>query len=144
MSVSQPRQSSICKPGEPNGKEVNRLRGGDMGSLFGAIDWADEITKAAITFAFVALLGGAAGAPLGAVRHRRELDLASLGRFYDVYGAWFATWKLWTDAIERKSNEDERRELLMQASAAEGQFEALPIKIAIESRLSASEIDRIR
>jgi hypothetical protein len=111
--------------------------------LLAAIDWSDEIAKAAITFAFVALLGGAAGVLWAKVRHRRELDLASLGRFYDVYGTWFATWKLWTDAIEQKLSDDERSELLKQASAAEGQFEALLIKIAIERRLSASEIDRL-
>ncbi|MGH2787810.1 MAG: hypothetical protein ACRDJV_07845 [Actinomycetota bacterium] len=111
--------------------------------VIAAIDWTDEIARAAITFAFVAVLGGAAGVLWARARHRRELDLAALARFYDVYGAWFATWKVWSALREAKLPEGERGELLKQAAVTEGQFEALLIKIAIERRLSDAEVSRL-
>lgn len=111
--------------------------------LLAAIDWSAEIGKAAITFVFVALLGGAAGALWARSRHRRELDLAALSRFYDVYGTWFATWKAWSACRDGKLPAGERGNLLKQAAAAEGQFEALLVKIAIERRLSQGEVGRL-
>jgi hypothetical protein len=111
--------------------------------LIAAFDWSDEIAKAAITFAFVAVLGGAAGLLWAKVRHRRELDLAALARFYDVYGTWFATWKAWSAFLEGKLPEGTRGELLKQAAVAEGQFEALLIKIAVERRLSKEQLNRL-
>ena len=112
--------------------------------LIGAIDWSDEVAKAAINFGFVALLGGAAGLLWARAQHRRELDLAALARFYELYGTWFATWKTWEAWLEPgEGSESERSGLLRQATAAEGQFEALLIKIALERRLSQPEISRL-
>lgn len=111
--------------------------------LFGAIDWSDEIAKAAIAFAFAAVLGGAAGTLWAMARHRRESDLAANARFYELYGTWFATWKGWSACLDGQLPEGERSKLLMQAAVAEGQFEALLTKIAIERRLSEPEITRL-
>ena len=107
------------------------------------IDWSAEIAKGAITFAFVAVLGGAAGALWANARHRRELNLAALARFYDVYGTWFATWKAWSALLDGRLPEGDRSTLLKQATVAEGQFEALLVKIAIERRLSPGEVGRL-
>ena len=111
--------------------------------LIAAIDWSDEISKAAITFVFVALLGGAAGVLWARARHRRELDSAALARFYDVYGMWLATWRSWSGCKGGKIKELNPGELVRQAAAAEGQFEALLIKIVNERRLSLAERDRL-
>jgi hypothetical protein len=111
--------------------------------LVAAIDWPNVTAKAAINFAFVAVLGGAAGVLWARARHRRELDLAALARFYDVYGKWFATWKAWSALLEGKLPETEKGNLLRQAADAEGQFEALLVKIAIERRLSREEVGRL-
>jgi hypothetical protein len=89
----------------------------------------------------VAVLGGAAGALWAKARHRRELDLAALARFYDVYGTWFATWKACSAFKDGHLPEGERSTCLKQATAAEGQL--LLIKIAIERRLSPPEVERL-
>jgi hypothetical protein len=107
------------------------------------LDWSDEIAKASITLAFAAVLSGAVGTLWGLVRHRRELDLAALGRFYETYGTWFAIWKAWSDLNNGEYPADERGELLAQAAVAEGQFEALLVKLAIERRLSEAQIERL-
>jgi hypothetical protein len=111
-----------------------------------ALAWSNLTAKAAINFAFVAVLGGAAGLLWARARHRRELDMAALARFYDVYGRWFAAWKAWSALREGKlpkNGDSERGKLLKQAADAEGQFEALLIKIAIERRLSKAQVGRL-
>jgi hypothetical protein len=100
--------------------------------------------QAAITFGFVVLLGGAAGVVWTGLNQRRQLDLTSLARFYDTYGSWFATWCTWTALMEGKLQKDEverkRDELLAQAAAVEGQFEALLVKIANERHLNPDQL----
>lgn len=105
-----------------------------------AIDWSHQVGKAAITFTIVAILGGAAGALWAEARHRRELNLAALAHFYDVYGTWFATWKAWSAFREGKLPQADYAALLQQAALAEGQFEALLVRIAIERRLDDGEV----
>jgi len=80
-------------------------------------------------------------------RRRRESDLAALATFYQVYGEFFATWKLWNahKRSERKGSEGElvslvspadvQWRLLERAGAAEGGFEALLVKLVSERRL---------
>jgi hypothetical protein len=46
--------------------------------VIAAIDLGDEVSKAAINFVFVAIVGGAAAALFGVARRRRELDLLAL------------------------------------------------------------------
>jgi hypothetical protein len=69
-----------------------------------AISWND-IGTAAINFAFVAVLGGAVGFAWGAIRHRRELDLAALSDLRDAYGRWCAVWRGWSAAIDAVEGE---------------------------------------
>jgi hypothetical protein len=64
-------------------------------------------------------------------------------RFYDVYGNWFATWKLWEACRQGRPDSPHRAELLEAASRTEGQFEALLIKVALDRTLSPGEIDRL-
>jgi hypothetical protein len=67
----------------------------------------NEVVKALITFVTVALLGGAAATLFARLRYRRELDMSAVARFYDLYGAWFSTWKRWS-AFKDDEEEKER------------------------------------
>ncbi len=80
-------------------------------------------------------------------KRRRESDLEALATFYQVYGDFFATWKLWSahKRSERKGSEglvspdDVQWRLLERAGAAEGGFEALLVKLVSERRLDARD-----
>lgn len=70
----------------------------------------------------------------------RESDLASLRIFYEAYGQFFATWKLW-DAHKRYSKttavpDGTQWRLLERAGEVEGKFESLLVKLATERKLS--------
>jgi hypothetical protein len=116
------------------------------------VSW-DDIGKAVLNFAFVAVLGGAAAVGWGAIRHRRELDLAALGEFRGAYGRWCAVWRGWSAAIDAIPKEERvppipvgaeiRQDLMQRAADVEGTFEALLVKIATERRLSADQIRRL-
>jgi hypothetical protein len=106
-------------------------------------DWASLIAEAAITFVGVAIAGGAAGLVWAILQKRRELDLEAVHRFYEVYGKWFAVWKIWQACREEKLDSSRRDELLCQAADIEGQFESLLIKIGQERRLSVSQNERL-
>src|ERR1700674_5483464 len=99
-----------------------------------AINWWGELGKAAITFGFVTLLGGAAGVFWASATRRRALDLDAITRFRDAYGAWFATWKGWEDTgpYATEHTEGVRADLMDSARRIEGEFEALLVKIATE------------
>jgi hypothetical protein len=76
-------------------------------------------------------------------RRRRESDLAALATFYKTYGEFFATWKVW-NAYKRADCALEvtpqvQAELLDRASAVEGAFESLLVKIASERRLGRKD-----
>jgi hypothetical protein len=127
-------------------------RGEMTASTTVAVSW-NYVGKAAINLAFVAILGGAAGFVWGAMRHRRELDLASLGDFREAYGRWCAVWRDWSAAIDelprRKRDPpfpvDDKvwLDLMQRAAEVEGTFEALLVKIATERRLNADQIRRM-
>jgi membrane protein implicated in regulation of membrane protease activity len=120
------------------------------------VDWANLLSNAAVNFAFVAVLGGAAAFLWNRAMQRRERDLAAAARFHGAYGRWFATWKAWEEAWDRVTGKDAtkpwpadgdersgRADLLKRAMDVEGEFEALLIKIVAERRLSEAEIDRL-
>lgn len=75
---------------------------------------------------------------------RRESDLATLKIFHELYGEFFAVWKLWNyyvrdigpDAFPDAS----RWGLLERASAAEGAMEAILIGLASKHRLSPTSL----
>jgi hypothetical protein len=73
----------------------------------------------------------------------RENDLAARVSFYENYGEFFCTWKLWDVYVRYQSTvspwPQEQRVLLERASKAEGGFEALLVKVASERPLSESD-----
>ena len=70
-------------------------------------------------------------------KKRRELDLIALGAFYEIYGQFFAIWKLWSGARKGLPEDDEfRREVLERSAEAEGRLESLLVRVASERNLS--------
>jgi hypothetical protein len=70
-------------------------------------------------------------------KKRRELDLVALGVFYDIYGQFFAVWKLWSNApTALRDDDDFRRELVDRAAEIEGKLESLLVRLASERNLS--------
>ena len=76
-------------------------------------------------------------------KRRRENDLAARNSFYENYGEFFATWKLWDAAkVHAKTASppgDVCWTLLARACNAEGGFESLLVKIASERMLSSRD-----
>jgi phage terminase small subunit len=83
-------------------------------------------------------------------RRRRESDLTALAMFYQAYGEFFATWKLW-NAHKRfgrepagglarlQSPDDVQWTLLERAAGVEGGFEALLVKLVSERNLDETD-----
>lgn len=70
-------------------------------------------------------------------KKHRELDLLALGVFYDIYGQFFAIWKLWSATPTGLPDAEEfRRGLLERAAEVEGRLESLLVRIATERKLS--------
>src|SRR5713226_7399393 len=97
---------------------------------------------------FTALVGSALAWVVGAQvsyfwddrRRKRDSDLTAMSSFYKLYGEFFATWKLWS-SYKRYGDRVPTPEymqwtLLERASAVEGGFEALFVKLASERDLS--------
>ena len=106
------------------------------------------LITACIGLLFAGLFGGGATYLWDGLRRRREADLDALGTFYATYGEWFAIWKLWEAKTEKKypskgDEKDARDELLRSATATEGKFETLLVKIALERRLDDKERERL-
>jgi hypothetical protein len=77
-------------------------------------------------------------------QRRRELELAAANQFYQLYGEFFALWKLWNYFRYEHGNEPlpetTRWDLLARASAAEGGVEAILVKLASERQLGEEDI----
>jgi hypothetical protein len=70
---------------------------------------------------------------------RRERDLAAAAELYQILGRFFATWKVWEfhslgDA--RPVSEQRHSELISEAAAAEGAYEAFIVRVVLENDLS--------
>lgn len=73
-------------------------------------------------------------------KKRREMDLLALGVFYEIYGQFFAIWKLWSGVLTSLPPDEEfRRGLLERAAEAEGRLESLLVRLASERKLSARD-----
>lgn len=76
---------------------------------------------------------------------RRELDLAAAKRFHELYGEFFAVWKLWNyyvrDVGPGRFPEACRWKLLERACAAESGVEATLVELCSKRRLSPSTIE---
>lgn len=76
------------------------------------------------------------------VKRQRESDLAALQSFYRCYGAFYASWKMWSVYLRNHGHKDSSSrlpaadpvawEILQQVESAEGGFEAILIKLASE------------
>jgi len=73
-------------------------------------------------------------------RRRRESDLTALATFYQLYGQFFATWKLWSSnkryGAKLAPPDQVQWGLLECAENVEGGFEALLVKLASERSLN--------
>ncbi len=83
-------------------------------------------------------------------KKRRELRLEALSRFYELYGEFYAVWKLWS--IHKKSTQylptHEREskttwELLERAAEVEGGFESLLVRVTQERILDPIDIQNL-
>jgi hypothetical protein len=76
-------------------------------------------------------------------RKQRDLDLNSLHEFYRLYGEFFALLKLW-DSWKRRADKTEPvalERIVERATTAEGQVEALLLKVSAERTLGENEQD---
>lgn len=78
---------------------------------------------------------------------RRELRLSTANQFYQLYGEFFAVWKLW-DFSKRKDMVHEIPkttcwDLLKRACTAEAGVESILVKLASERVLSKKDIDAL-
>jgi hypothetical protein len=79
------------------------------------------------------------------VKKHRELDLEALREFHRLYGEFVSAWKLWNTPFRQPDKWQMSTELaedcLRHATAVEGGFESLLVKVAAERQLGDSEID---
>jgi hypothetical protein len=108
-----------------------------------------EVLKALVGLLLL-LLGWAVGLRLTAAwnhwQKRRELDLMSARRFYELYGEYLTIWRLWKvfkapERYKQRPPYPDRMpfELFERACRAEGEIEAILVKIASERRLEEEE-----
>ncbi|WP_169983779.1 hypothetical protein [Microbispora sp. H10836] len=109
----------------------------------GATLWAESVKAvpnlvvALLTLALGWLVGNRLTARWDERKKRRELDLLALGVFYEIYGEFFAVWKLWNNAPMRVRDDDGfHRTLLDRAAETEGKLESLLVRLASERKLS--------
>ncbi|GAA4574689.1 hypothetical protein [Planotetraspora kaengkrachanensis] len=96
-----------------------------------------NLVVAVLTLSLGWLVGNRLTARWDERKKRRELDLVALGVFYDIYGQFFAVWKLWSNAPADMRNQDDfRRSLLDRAAEIEGKLESLLVRVASERNLS--------
>jgi hypothetical protein len=117
-----------------------------------SFDWQAEVIKAILNVivAVVTLgLGWFIGHRLTvywAIRQKqRELELSALNDFYNLYGEFFAIWKLWAycNAPDKsiKLPDTTRWSLMERACIAEGKLEAIFVKLSSERTLRDYDVD---
>jgi hypothetical protein len=92
-----------------------------------------------LTLMLAWLVGNSLTTRWDAVKKRTELDLAAMEQFYKLYGEFFTVWKLWEDAT-RRGDETKRSSLLDRIAVAEGQLEALIVRIGCERSLTEQQL----
>ena len=100
----------------------------------------------AVVVAVIAWLGtGRFAQRQEAARARHQRDLAGAEELYGVYGQFFECWKAWEFARGRRPaekgtvQEELRQGLLEHAAQAEGRYESLIVRAALEHRLGTDE-----
>lgn len=107
-----------------------------------------ELFKAALTLgvssvtvAFGWLVGQRLTLRWNLRQKQRELDLSTAHDFHELYGEFFAIWKLWNYSLTPEDGcTMSRSELLVRACAAEGAVESLFVRLAAGRDLSPSDI----
>jgi hypothetical protein len=104
-----------------------------------------DILVATVTLSLGWFVGQRLTVYWGLRQKRKELELAAASRFYELYGEFFAVWKLWSYYLKQDADQqdsgNERWELLARASAAEGELEALFVKLASERTLNDRDME---
>src|SRR5437868_6526853 len=77
------------------------------------------------------------------LQKRRELQLNALARFFALYGEFCSIWRIWNHAVKDDDAAGSKGELLRRAAAAEGEMEAIYLRLATEFRLTNEEQERI-
>ncbi|MEU8193146.1 hypothetical protein AB0C10_05115 [Microbispora amethystogenes] len=96
-----------------------------------------NLIVALITLILGWLVGNQLTARLDERKKRRELDLLALGVFYEIYGEFFAVWKMWSNAPKSLHEDDDfRRTLLDRSAETEGKLESMLVRLASERKLS--------
>ena len=76
---------------------------------------------------------------------RKELELAAVNGFYELYGEFFSVWKAWayihTNIVSENERSNLRWSLLERACATEGKLEAIFVKLSSERNLSDIDIE---
>lgn len=112
--------------------------------------WPDAVLSALISSAAPAvlalLLAWAIGNSLS-LRHEthkkvRELDVAALQEFYDLYGGFYSLWKRWNFA-QRRPGAGNGGELLDEAASLVGKLESLLIRICAQRSLTRQEVQTL-
>lgn len=99
-----------------------------------------------IAFLLLLLFGHRVADIWAETRKRRELNLEALHRFFDLYGEFFAVWKLWNDLAENEHQEvnvrrTRRDGLHERAAAAEGDLESFLVRLTTQFELSEDDRD---
>jgi hypothetical protein len=78
---------------------------------------------------------------------QRELQLEAAGRFYELYGEFFAVWKEWSAAkagnVMPAAAQPFRLDLYRRACVAEGHMEAVLVRVVTEFSLDPGEVQTL-
>jgi hypothetical protein len=102
------------------------------------------ICVALITLGLTWFVGQKLGSRWAVWQKKREIELASISEFYQMYGEFLAIWRTWkfTSGWEEPEREATRRKLFERSAIANGKIEAIIAKVAIERVLNPAEIGR--
>lgn len=107
-----------------------------------------NLVVAMITLGLGWLVGNRLSAHWNLKQRQREFDLVSANEFHQLYGEFFAIWKLWNFALRENNLESvDRVELFARACTAEGQVESLFVRLASNRALTdeqAATLGRFR
>lgn len=93
-----------------------------------------------------ALVGTRISAAWNVRQKRKELDLATARDFHDIYGQFFAIWKMWEHTALDKYRETDlidfdRTVLLGRACEVEGRLESILVRLSCERALDAADVE---
>lgn len=103
------------------------------------------ICVALITLGLTWFVGQKLGSRWAVWQKKREIELASISEFYQMYGEFLAIWRTWKFASgwEAPEREAMRRKLFERSAIANGKIEAIIAKVAIERVLNPAEISSL-